>query len=91
MFNFCIHNKGADKNVRYPGRSATLLVSYNKVGVKHLQTCGKDFCKFWSFAVFIKMDVIKTFQFSVKKLNGRKIHPYWKTFPSKKDTRSDCS
>ena len=44
-----------------------------------------------SFAVFIKMDVIKTFQFSVKKLNGRKIHPYWKTFPSKKDTRSDCS
>ena len=46
MFNFCIHNKGADKNVRYPGLSATLLVSYNKVGVKHLQTCGKDFCKF---------------------------------------------
>ena len=37
-----------------------------------------------SFAVFIKMDVIKTFQFSVKKLNGRKIHPYLKTFPSKK-------
>ena len=46
-FNFCFHNKGADKNVRYPGWSATLLVSYNKVGVKHLQTCGKDFCKFW--------------------------------------------
>ena len=47
MFNVCIHNKGADKNVRYPGWFATLLVSYNKVGVKHLQTCGKDVCKFW--------------------------------------------
>ena len=44
-----------------------------------------------SFAVFIKMDVIKTFQFSGKKLNGRKMHPYWEPFPSKKDTRSDCS
>ena len=47
VFNVCIHNKGADKNVRYPGWSATLLVSYNKVGVKQLQTCGKDVCKFW--------------------------------------------
>ena len=36
---------------------------------------------------FIKMDG-KNFQFSVKKnLNGRKIHPYWETFPSKKTYR----
>ena len=37
---------------------------------------------------FIKMDG-KNFQFSVKKLNRRKIHPYWETFPSK-DIWSDC-
>ena len=30
---------------------------------------------------FIKMDG-KNFQFSVEKLNGRKIHPYWETFLS---------
>ena len=43
------------------------------------------------FTVFIKMDVIKTFQFFVKKTKWEENPSILEDFSFQKDTRSDCS